>query len=365
MSSMCEQVTGLADKQYWEGFSRDLQSRRVPFSGSLALTHRCNLRCVHCYAKEYTPKREIPEPELSTEQWLAIIADVKEAGCLYLLLTGGEPLLREDFPEIYTFAKRSGFLVTVFSNGTLVSDRIVKLFNELPPRLVEISLYGAAAETHDRITGIPGSFTQAMQGIKKMLDQGIHVGLKSVLMTLNRDEFSAIEDLAHGLGVEFRLDAAIFPTLAGDPTPTDLRVSPQQAVALEMADPERARAWRDFYERFKIIPSGNKVFACNAGKTNFHVDPDGRLYPCLIARSRNYSLVQGNFQEGWNGEIALIREEEVNDDYRCADCDKKSICGFCPGFFGLENGQSQLPSDYICAIGKLRHEYITNERCGG
>ena len=366
MSSICEQVTGLADRQYWEGFSRDLQSRRVPFSGSLALTHRCNLRCVHCYAKEDPFRQDIRDAELTTDQWLAIMADIKAAGCLYLLLTGGEPLLREDFPEIYTFAKRNGFLVTVFSNGTLVSDRIVELFRELPPRLVEISLYGATAGTHDRITGIPGSFSQTMQGIKKLLARGIHVRLKSMLMTLNLDGFAAIEELAHDLGVKFRLDAAIFPKLAGDRTPIDLRVSPRQAVALEMADPERAREWRDFYERFKIIPSGNKVFACNAGKTTFHVDPDGRLFPCLIARSRNYSLVQGNFQEGWNGEIALIREEEVNDDYRCADCDKKSICGFCPGFFGLENGESQVPSDYLCALGKLRHEYITNnERCGG
>jgi radical SAM protein with 4Fe4S-binding SPASM domain len=365
MSPICDLTTGLDDKHYLEGFSRNIQSQRVPFSGSLALTHRCNLGCIHCYAKEGPLQHDISSAELSSGQWKKIISEIKEAGCLYLLLTGGEPLLREDFPEIYSFVKKNGFLVTVFTNGTLVSDRIAELFREFPPRLVEISLYGASAETHDRITGIPGSFERALQGIEKLIGQGIQVGLKSVLMTLNIDGFSAIGDLAQRYGVKFRLDAAIFPTLAGDIRPTDLRVSPEQAVALEMADPERAREWREYFAKFRIVPYGKKVFACSAGKTNFHVDPDGILFPCLIARSHKYSLKHGNFQEGWNGEIARIREEEVNDGYRCGVCEKKLICGFCPGFFGLEHGQNHVPSDYVCAMGKLRYEYITNGQVGG
>jgi hypothetical protein len=85
----------------------------------------------------------------------------------------------------------------------------------------------------------------------------------------------------------------------------------------------------------------------------------------LIARSHKYPLRHGTFQQGWNGEIARIGEEKVDDGYRCGDCEKKSVCGFCPGFFELENGQSQVPSDYVCAIGKLRYDYIMNKSVGG
>jgi radical SAM protein with 4Fe4S-binding SPASM domain len=359
MSPICEQVAGMSDAQYWRGFSAEISDRRIPFSGSLALTHRCNLGCIHCYS------REEQLDELNIEQWKKIIGEIKEAGCLFLLLTGGEPLLREDFSELYAFIKKSGFLVTVFTNGTLISDRVIELFREYPPRLVEISLYGASAETHDRVTGVPGSFARSLQGIETLIGNGIHVGLKSILMTQNLDEFSAIRDLAHTFGVKFRLDAAIFPTLAGDRAPLDLRVSPEQAVALEMADPKIAGEWRVYFDRFKIVSFGKKTFACNAGRTTFHIDPDGYLYPCLIARSHKYPLRHGTFQQGWNGEIARIGEEEVDDGYRCGDCEKKSICGFCPGFFELENGQSQVPSDYVCAIGKLRYDYITNKSVGG
>jgi radical SAM protein with 4Fe4S-binding SPASM domain len=362
MSSICAGTTGLDDRQFWAGFSRDVMERRVPFSGSLALTRRCNLRCVHCYAREGGP--HAAAPELSTGQWQRIIGEIREAGCLFLLLTGGEPLLREDFPEIYALAKRSGFVVTVFTNGTLVTDEIIGLFCDLPPKLVEISLYGACAETHDRITGIPGSFALALQGVEKLIGLGVHVGLKSVLMTLNADEFPAIEELARGFGVKFRLDPAIFPTLAGDQRPLDLRVAPEQAVALEMASPERAREWREFFDHFNLVPYGKRIFACSAGQTNFHVDPDGDLFPCLIARSLRYSLATGNFSEGW-GEMARIRELEAAGDFRCLSCEKKLICGFCPGFFELEQGQSQVPSEYVCAMGKLRYEYITGERSGG
>ena len=341
------------------------RSRRVPFSGSLALTHRCNLRCVHCYAREDSPLQVIPEPELSTEQWLAIIADVKEAGCLYLLLTGGEPLLRDDFSEIYTFAKRNGFLVTVFSNGTLLSDRILELFRELPPRLVEISLYGATAETHDRITGIQGSFSQALQGIKKMLDQGINVGLKSILMKTNIDEFSAIEDLAHGYGVKFRLDAALFPTLAGDRSPLDLRVSPEQAVVKEFSDSSRVGDWREFYNRFRGVQAGKNVYSCGAGMTTFHVDPYGYLYPCVMASKHKYSLAEGSFQKRWESDVPRIRKEEIALDSPCHRCEMRPVCGYCPGLFELENGQEQFPSAYLCALGKLRYEKLTDESIGG
>jgi radical SAM protein with 4Fe4S-binding SPASM domain len=362
MIPTCDQATGLVDKQYWDGFSRKIESQRVPISGGLALTHRCNLGCRHCYARETGPQDG--GAELSTGQWLKIISDIKDAGCLYLLLTGGEPLLREDFGEIYSFAKRNGFLVTLFTNGTRVTAETASLLRRLPPRLVEISLYGASAETHDRVTGVPGSFAQTVQGIETLIGQGVHVGLKSVLMTLNLDEFSAIEDLARRFGVKFRLDAAIFPTLLGDRGPIDLRVSPEQAVGVEFSDPGRVSEWREFLDRFHCSPGGEKMYVCGAGKTTFHVDPQGWLYPCLMVRANRYPLASGSFQSGWNDSIARILDERVAKDFPCSRCEQKLFCGYCPGFFDLESGRSQVQSEYMCAVGKERYKYIQNEAYG-
>jgi MoaA/NifB/PqqE/SkfB family radical SAM enzyme len=296
MSQFCQQATGLSDEHYWAGFSEKIAAQRIPFSGSLALTHRCNLTCVHCYARD--DARDAPGLEMNAGQWKKVIDEIKAAGCLYLLLTGGEPLLRDDFSEIYTHAKQNGFLVTVFSNGTLVSKRILTLFRELPPRLVEISLYGATAATHDRVTGVPGSFKKAMQGIEALIAHGIPVRLKSVLMTLNNDDFPAIEELARRHEVPFRLDPALFPSLAGDCSPLGLRVSPERAVALEMADPARKKEWREFLQFFGKMPGGDGLYNCGSGVNTFHIDPRGWLYPCLMVRHVRYLLGPGRVEPG-------------------------------------------------------------------
>jgi len=363
VSSTCEQVTGLVAETYWGEFAKKITGQRIPFSGSLALTHRCNLGCVHCYARE--DGGTAGPVELTTAQWQGIIGEIKDAGCLYLLLTGGEPLLRDDFPALYTSAKQSGFLVTVFTNGTLVSDRVIDLFRELPPRLVEVSLYGASAATHDRVTGVPGSFALARSGIERLAALGIRVGLKSVMMTLNIAEFSAIEEMARGMGASFRMDPAIFPSLAGDRSPLDLRIPAAQAVAQEFSDPERVRDWREFYSRFRGVSSGSSVYSCAAGMSTFHVDPQGVLYPCVMATRHGYLLAGRGFQKRWQEDMPRIRAELIASGASCLDCAWKPVCGYCPGFFGLENGDERAPSAYLCEVGRLRHERLTTEEIGG
>lgn len=358
MSSLCQQATVMSDDAFWRELSGKIAGRRIPFSGSLALTHRCNLGCVHCYAREGSPDAA-PE-EIGTGQWQKIIDEIKAAGCLYLLLTGGEPLLRGDFPEIYAYARKNGFLVTVFTNGTLVDERVLDLFAAFPPRLVEISLYGAQAATHDRVTGVPGSFAAAMRALEDLLARGIKASLKSVLLNLNADDMPAIEKLARGHGVQFRLDPAVFPSLEGDRSPLGLRVSPQQAVDLEMAAPERVKEWREFLEAFRGIPNGEALYNCGSGMNTFHVDPQGWLYPCLMVRSVRHSLVQGSFQEGWGRALVGFRDHAPDAALPCRGCEQKLLCGYCPGFFALENGDPGVPSAYLCAIGKLRSARIAS-----
>jgi radical SAM protein with 4Fe4S-binding SPASM domain len=341
--------------------AKRVASQRVPLSGSLALTHRCNLGCVHCYVKEASA-RPAAADELETRRWQEILNEIKEAGCLHLLLTGGEPLLREDFPEIYSSAKRSGFLVTVFTNGTLVSDRIIDVFHRLPPRLVEITLYGAAKETHDRITGVPGSFARTMSGIETLLAHGIRLQLKSILMTLNHAEFPALEALARNLGLKFRFDAAIFPTLAGDPGPLDLRVTPQQAVDLEMASPEKIKEWQNHANECRDFSAGNQLYNCGAGVNTFHIDAHGWLFPCQMVASVKYRLVGGNFLEGWSHGFNGFRDIDVEETMPCHGCEKKIICGYCPGFFEMENASLHVPSSFICETGRLRSNKLNSFR---
>jgi MoaA/NifB/PqqE/SkfB family radical SAM enzyme len=99
---------------------------------------------------------------MSTKTIQSLIDDITDAGCLYFLITGGEPLLREDFPTIYQHAKENGLIITIFTNGTLINDKIIALFNEFPPHEVEVSIYGATASVYEKITQVAGSFHKCL-----------------------------------------------------------------------------------------------------------------------------------------------------------------------------------------------------------
>ena len=186
-------LSQLDDREYLLNLKKRIEHRRVPLSGDLAITHRCNLKCVHCYLGLKRRDAQLTRKELNTAQFLSIIDDLVQAGCLFLLITGGEPLIREDFDEIYRYAKTRGLLVTVFTNGTLVNDQILRVFEEFPPWMVEVSLYGATAATYEEVTGVKGSYKKCLSGIERLVERKINLTLKTVLMSLNRHEFSGMQ----------------------------------------------------------------------------------------------------------------------------------------------------------------------------
>lgn len=354
MTPLCPQTDRGDDAAFLDRFSDKLEGRRIPFSGGIALTNRCNLRCPHCYAREDGPAGR----ELSAPRWKSILDELKEAGCLFLLFTGGDPLIREDFADLYAYTRRSGFLVTLFSNGTLITEETAALLADLPPRAVEISLFSATPEVHDRIAGVPGAFARSLRAVEALTGRGIPVKLKAVLMTLNAGEIPGLEALAGRLGLPFRFDAAIFPAFNGDPSPRELRVAVEQAVAQEVFDAKRVTEWREFIGRLGAPPAAETLYSCSAGMTLFHIDPDGTLRPCVMTRAIGFDLDQGSFREGWGEVLPRLLGRAGAPPDACRSCRYRPVCDYCPGFFELENGDSHRPSEFLCALGKRRYEEL-------
>lgn len=354
----CAQSTWLSDGQYLEQFNEKALRLRIPLSGSIDLTHRCNLRCVHCYLGPQSAVHEAPKHEMGTHKLLSVIDEITKAGCLFLVLTGGEPLLRTDFTTIYRHSKSKGLLVTVFTNGTLIDDHIIELFADMPPHTVEISLYGASARTYEKITGVRGSYEKCMGGITRLLERGIDVRLKTILMLPNRHELLDMEKMAKECGVRFRFDAAIFPRLNGDKTPLSLRVSSEEAVEKELSDSERLRQWKDFLGRYRELPVSENLYKCGAGLTSFHIDPYGNLMPCLMTTAHRFDLSDSAFLAVWNDDIVRVREKRTEIDFICNKCENQIVCGYCPAFFILENGSEDIHSEYLCSMGKQRFQRI-------
>lgn len=354
----CANTTEFSNYEYLLQFKKKIENLRVPLSGDIALTHRCNLRCVHCYLGSERKNHRANRKELNTSQFLTIIDDITETGCLFLLLTGGEPLLRKDFAQIYSHAKTNGLLVTIFTNGTVITDDILDVFEALPPLAVEVSLYGATPETYEKVTGVQGSYDQCVHNIQRLLDRHINVRLKTVLMSLNRHEFFDIEAMARQYDCQFRMDAALLPCFDGDKTPLMLRVPAEEAVEKELAHSERLRQWQELFKRFQGVPAGETLYTCGAGISHFHVDPYGYLLPCMMVSNISYDLLQGSFASGWSDVIPQITEMKASSTFACNHCKKKVLCGYCPAFFALENGAEDICSEYLCSIGQFRFQAL-------
>jgi MoaA/NifB/PqqE/SkfB family radical SAM enzyme len=349
----------IADHEYFRQFSEKTIRQRIPVYGGLELTRRCNLQCVHCYADIREDIEGLRGRELDTGRICGIIDEVADAGCLFLLLTGGEPLLHRDFEYIYRHIKSRGILVTVFTNATLITDKTAELFAGLPPYSIEISVYGATEETCRRVTGAAGALDGCLDGISLLLRHGVkHVQLKTVLMTLNRHEFVQMKKIAIDKGLDFRMDAMIFPRFNGDRSPLEFRVAPDEAVDREFSDDRMLHDMKKYYGRMKDLPASDGLYHCGAGITNFHIDAYGNLAPCLMPTGLSYNLAGGSFREGWDNVINGIMNKKAGDSFRCNGCEKMALCSYCPAFFYAENGAEDIKSDYLCEIGGLRYEKI-------
>ncbi|MCJ7595683.1 MAG: radical SAM protein [Desulfobacterales bacterium] len=342
--------------QLAERLNKEIIAKRIPVHGSLELTFRCNLRCVHCYCNLSAGDRDALTNELTTEEVYHILDQIAEAGCLWLLITGGEPLLRKDFLEIYGYAKKRGFLITLFTNGTSITRRIADHLAEWRPHLVEISLYGATKETYESITRVPGSFDRCNRGIDLLLERELPLGLKTMAMTLNHGEISLIKEYADNLGVRFRFDPALNPRLDGAKTPCHYRLSPEEVVALDRMDEKRAGEWRAFCERAIRPYHSDDLFLCGAGVSTFHIDPYGKMSACEMIRSQSFDLRKGSFEKGWHESLPRFLAVKAEGPYPCGRCELMPLCGQCPGWSHLEHGDLETSVAYLCRIAHLRAE---------
>jgi radical SAM protein with 4Fe4S-binding SPASM domain len=346
-----------------------LPQRRLPLQGTLETTFRCNLACAHCYVNKPAASREERERELPLARLQALVDEIAEAGCLEVLFTGGEVLVRPDFPELYLHALRRGLLVTVFTNGTLVTERIADLFDENRPHAVEISLYGMSRETYERVTRVPGSYDKCLAGIERLVARGVPLTLKTMALTWNQHEIAAMEAYARGLGLFFKFDSLLNPRVdCGANRNGELQLSAEQALALDMQDPERMRELQQFCERFVKREGSPReheyVYNCGAGHMSFTVDPYGRLQMCQLSRRSAFDLRGDRFERGWNEYFPALRARKWQTQSICRSCNLVSLCGSCAGAAEMETGDVEGLVPQFCEIAHLRAWEAMGEGCG-
>ena len=334
---------------------RQVGDRRVPLGGTLELTHRCNNRCRHCFNNLRSDDAPALGSELSTREVVRILDEAAALGCVWVLLTGGETLLRPDFRDIYDHARGLGLLVTLFTNGTLVTPELADHLDRQRPFSIEITLYGATRETYERVTANPGSYDACLRGIRLLRERGLPLKLKSTVSTLNRHEIEGMKRLAEDeLGLPFRFDALLNARCDGRPGPLALRLSAEEAVALDLADPARAEALREFAAYRQPTGSGAALYPCGGAAHSFAIDPYGRLRACAISPGEGFDLRAASFREGWEHFLAGLRALKLDTDATCRSCSLRALCGMCPANGELECGDPRRPVDFLCRVAHLR-----------
>lgn len=318
----------------WLRLKQRAIARAQPLAAYLELTYRCNWRCTFCYNPRHFDRRG-----LSAAEWSAVLDDLRSLGTLAVTLTGGEPLAHPEFLEIARAAAARRFAVRLFTNGTLVSEALAEAIADLRPLAVEMSLHGATAPTHDRLTRAPGSFAAMQRGLERLRARGVPLLVKSLLTNLNEHELDGMIALAEQLGVPHQVDATVTPRDDGDLGPLGYRASPEGIALMYRRTAERGR-----------LPTASHVEGgvnCGLGRTTLAVDPEGGVYPCIQWRRTSLGNVRVTpLGDLWRG--SPVREEAAglalaaNEAMRTAE-DSLAAFPFCPALAQQHTGDPLVP----------------------
>ena len=345
-----------------------LKDKSVPLSFDLELTARCNNDCRHCYINLPANDPVARDGELSLAEISRIADEAVSLGAIWCLITGGEPLLRPDFAEVYLTLKRKGLLVSVFTNATFVNEDHVALFKKYPPRDIEVTVYGVTQDTYERVTRRAGSFAAFRRGLDWLLEGGVKVRFKAMALRSNLHELPAIARFCRELTKDyFRFDPLLHLRFDGNAARNEEicaeRLSSEEIVAIDQADEQRFSAlekWRDKL----IVPEFAHVgcdhlFHCGVGIGGFTVSYDGlfRLCSSLCDPECVYDLRKGRLADAWHNFLPKVRDMRSNRKEfleTCRACPIINLCLWCPARAHLETGELDGAVPYFCDVAHAR-----------
>jgi MoaA/NifB/PqqE/SkfB family radical SAM enzyme len=328
---------------------------RLPLEGSIDLTHRCNNACRHCWVSIPANSPE-KENELTFDQITRIVDEARAMGCRQWAISGGEPMLRPDFPEIFDYMTGKSASYALNTNGTLINPQIARLMKRKGTKMV--ALYGATAEVHDHITRTPGSFQAALQGFAYLKEAGAGFIVQLIPMKDNYEQFNEMISLAESLSPLWRIGASwLHLSACGDPGRnreiTRQRLDPREVIDLDKPDLSSENA-----EPCRHAKDDGRLFAsCIAGRRDFHVDPYGQMTFCSFVKDAafRYDLKTGTFQEGWDVFIPSLVEKVTRGkeyDENCGTCRLRGDCLWCPVFGYLEHRRFPAKVEYLCDLAR-------------
>ncbi|MCC8129085.1 MAG: radical SAM protein [Clostridiales bacterium] len=343
-----------------DGGEKALQARadelNLPLCGALELLPLCNMDCNMCYIRHSSS--ELEQPLLHAADWLGMMEGTRDAGTLYVLLTGGEPLLYPEFRELYQGLQEMGFVLTVNTNGTLFDEKWADFFVDHGCKRFNVSLYGASNETYARLCHNPQGFTQTMNALRLMKERNLPCRLNFTITGENRGDIGRMIQVARELDLPFTPVCYTFPPVrkCGRVDVDEIRMSPEAAgrarrdvTLLQSPASERASSARLLLNRLMLpvrTDSGGKGFPCHAGLSSYWIDWKGKLTACGTMESLGVDLRKTDFQTAWQEIAADGKEIPICGE--CVRCGLKLFCTSCPAVSMGETSTTDGKPQYLC-----------------
>jgi radical SAM protein with 4Fe4S-binding SPASM domain len=299
--------------------------------------------------------------ELTTAQWIDLARQARDQGMVFALLTGGEPFVRKDFFEIYEALKAMGIMVSINSNGSMISGEIRRRLLENPPLRVNISLYGGCRETYEKMCG-RDAFETVVENIRALKEAGVDVRLNLSITPYNRQDVEKIYKISQTLEVPIKASSYMYPPIRvnGQQFGCGNRLNPEEAAQcsvdwdlLRFTPEEFGQRARSMQALCAVEPDScgadlNEGVSCRAGHTSFWITWDGRMLPCGMMPDPTVYPLKTGFAQAWQ----QLREETRNIPMapQCGNCPKKEICGVCAAVRITETGAFDRVPEYMCRM---------------
>ena len=340
----------------------------LPISGTFELCKRCNFNCKMCYVHR---KGDTTENELTASQWLELGKKARDAGTVFLLLTGGEPLVRADFPIIYTGLKSLGLVVSINTNGFLLSDEIAELFIKNPPYKLNISLYGTDDESYQSLCGVP-AFSTVLKNIENLKTHGIQIKLNISITPDNCDKLDELYALVNRLGLNVKATTYMYPpvrTKDGKTGENSGRLSASKAAEYRVKWDEIRYGKNEFLRRVKGLEKGlylndkeciepkdsGEEMRCRAGSSSFWINYKGEMSACGVMTNEVFDTATLGFEEAWQRVRASTAKIRLPKE--CTSCRYRHFCNVCAAVCYCETGSTDKKPEYVCELSRLTAEY--------
>lgn len=346
--------------------------KKIPLNGAFELTPRCNMDCRMCYIRMSEEELQQRGRLKTAEEWIALGKTCVEHGMLFLLLTGGEPFMRRDFKEIYIALHQMGLILSVNTNGTMITTEVISWLKQYPPSKVNVTLYGSSNETYERLCGLPGGYDAVCRGISLLQEAGIYVNISSSFTPENVQDMDQIfaYGKAHGLSVTGA--CYMFPPVRSAKEgvlEANVRFTAREAgIARAHADKNKLseealaeileklnRGIFDFIDDTEdCIRTRDEHLSCIAGKCSFWITWDGRMTPCgMMNAPVAYPFADG-FIEAWRQ--VVDETEQICIPGECSGCKIRGACMICGALSAAEGeGDASKKPEYLC---EMTREYL-------